>query len=283
MLNLKKYKMSRKLAYLKILFSKKERIIAATDAIDVVIPVIQKDLLILPLCLEGIKACVQHPVENTYIVAPNQPEIIDFCKKNALIFVEESSVLGLAPSDLNLQITFPNGDTANRSGWLFQQLIKLSGKVGTKENYLCIDADHILVQPHIFIAEDKRSVFYFSSENHQPYYNSIKKLLGDIPLAPLSYIAHKMIFNRKQVESLHEAIQQHTGKLWTDAILHYCDRTTISGFSEFETYGNFVQHKVLYPWKQHAMKYTKLAPYDTLVKRYGKKYRAITFPEYYNS
>ncbi|MDR2802155.1 MAG: hypothetical protein LBB31_02935, partial [Prevotellaceae bacterium] len=64
-------------------------IAAATEEIDVVIPVIKKDLPVLSLCIEGVRTCVQHPIKNIYIVAPPQQEILSFCESNGLVYVDE--------------------------------------------------------------------------------------------------------------------------------------------------------------------------------------------------
>lgn len=42
----------------------------AGEPVDVVIPVVPKDLGILPLCLEGIRHSLNHPVGDIYVVAP---------------------------------------------------------------------------------------------------------------------------------------------------------------------------------------------------------------------
>ena len=80
----------------------------AEEPIDVVIPIIEKDLKILPLCLEGVRMCVAHPIKQIYIVAPAQPEIIQFCNDHQLQFVDETSVFGFAPKDLHLQLDYGN-------------------------------------------------------------------------------------------------------------------------------------------------------------------------------
>ena len=139
--------------------------------VDIVIPLVEKDLRIFPLCLEGVRRNVTHKIKDIYIVAPEDPQIIDFCKKQQLTFINEESVFGYKPSALNL-IT---EDGTNRSGWLFQQFIKLSGKIGTCRYYLCIDADHIPIRPHTFMTDKGETVFYMSKEKHQPYYDLIKK------------------------------------------------------------------------------------------------------------
>ena len=253
----------------------------STEPVDVVIPIIAKDLHILPLCLEGIRRCVAHPIQQIYIVAPAQQEIIQFCEEHQLQFVDEVSVFGFGPKDLHLQIHTSDGHTMDRSGWLFQQFIKLSGKVGTCRYYLCIDADHVLIRPHVFLTEEQQTVFYMSYEEHQPYYDNIRQLMPDMSLAPLSYVDHKMLFDKEQLEVLHQELTRE-GQSWMNTILKSYDRLQPSGFSEFELYGNFVQDKVLRPWLQKRLSYKKLADYETLCHQWSRCRWSLTFPDYMN-
>ena len=253
----------------------------SSEPIDVVIPIIAKDLHILPLCLEGVRHQVPHPIQQIYIVAPAQQEIIQFCEERQLQFVDETSVFGYGPKDLHLQIQTSDGHTLDRSGWLFQQLVKLSGKVGTCRYYLCIDADHVLIRPHVFLTEDQKTVFYMSYEEHQPYYDHIRQLMPDLSLAPLSYVDHKMLFDKEQLEMLHQELTRE-GQSWMDTILKSYDRLQPSGFSEFELYGNFVQDKVLRPWLQKRLSYKKLADYETLCHQWSRCRWSLTFPDYMN-
>lgn len=248
------------------------------EPIDVVIPIIAKDLKILPLCLEGIRNCVMHTVRQVYIVAPDQAEIRDFCTEQGLEFVDETTVFGYSPRDLKLTTTA--GD--DRSGWIFQQLVKLSGKIGTCRYYLCIDADHVLIHPHVFLTDEQKTVFYLSYEEHQPYYDNINRLLPDVKIGNLSYVDHKMLFDKLKLEELHRAISDsNEGKPWQQAILDSIDRNDHAGFSEFETYGNFVQDKVLRPWLQKRLPYRKIADYETLCRKYVRWFRwTLTFPDY---
>ena len=59
---------------------------ASDEPIDVVIPIISKDLAILPLCLQGVRKNICHPIKAIYIVAPNDPAIKAFCEKEHLVF-----------------------------------------------------------------------------------------------------------------------------------------------------------------------------------------------------
>ena len=252
----------------------------ADEAIDVVIPIIAKDLAILPLCLEGVRRQVAHQVKQIYIVAPAQQDIVHFCEQQQLQFVDENSVFGFPPSELGLHIHASDGRTPDRSGWLFQQFVKLSGRIGQCRHYLCIDADHVLIRPHVFLTDSGDTVFYMSYEQHQPYYDNIQRLLPGMPLASLSFVDHKMLFDKEVLASLHSRLSQPSGKSWTDVIVDSYDRREISGFSEFELYGNFCDRKVLRPWLQKRLGYSQLADYDTLCRRWSSGRWSLTFPDY---
>ena len=243
-----------------------------------------KDLRIFPLCLKGIHNCVPHPIKDIYIVAPPQDEVIQFCKQNGLVFVDESSVFGFNPKEINLKIQWSDGTVKDRSGWFFQQLLKLSGKVGTCRYYLCVDADHVLIRPHVFLTEDYKTVFYMTYEYHQPIIDHLHRFLPDLTLDNLSYVDHKMLFDKEQLKKLQEAITKQTGKPWLEAAIESYDRSlsTPSAFSEFEMYGNFVQDKIRRPWLQKALRYSKLADYETLCKKWSGSRWSLTFPEYMN-
>ena len=271
----------RKIRYRLFAWRKFPPLVASEEAIDVVIPIIRKDLKILPLCLEGVKRCVAHPVAAIYIVAPAEEEIIQFCEANRLVFVDERTVFGFGPKDLKLEIHTPDGQVLDRSGWLFQQFLKLSGHVGTSRYYLCIDADHVLIRPHVFLTRDGETVFYMSYEEHLPYYENIRRLLPGLPLDRLSYVDHKMLFDKTLLQTLHEQLER-TGQPWTETILQSYDRRCHAGFSEFELYGNFVEKKVQRPWLQKRLSYQKLKDYESLRKAWSRHRWSLTFPDYMN-
>lgn len=250
----------------------------SSTEIDVVIPISIKDLRVLPICLQGIRANVNNKIKDIYVVAKESLEVRDFCNNNHCVFVEERSVLGFGPETINLIV---NGGE-DRSGWLFQQLLKLSGKIGSCDDFLCIDADHILINPHTFIDSKGSPVFYMSAELHQPYYNMIRKICSIKKLSLLSYISHKMIFNKHLLAQLREDVESVTGETWYKAIINKYDRSFNSGFSEFELYGNYVSKGKKRPWKQKMLKYSELTDMRSLSKKYGGYYNSLTFPDYIN-
>ena len=68
-----------------------------------------------------------------------------------------------------------------------------------------------------------------SYEEHQPYYDNIHRLISDLPLDTLSYVDHKMLFDKEQQEELHQVLG---GEEWVKTILDNYDRHSHAGFSE---------------------------------------------------
>ncbi len=252
---------------------------ASDDYIDVIIPIVAKDLAILPYCLEGIRKNVVNRIKKIYLVGPVDQQIIDFAANHNLFFVDEKSVLGFSPSDVN----YKTSTGRDRSGWLFQQFLKLSGNIGECENYITIDSDHILLRPHVFISQDGKYVFYRSEEFHWPYLIANKKLLGHLRIPLLSYVAHKMVFNKNILKELQKQIEVHSGKCWTDAIVDSLDRNDPSAFSEFEMYGSFVnsKNKRSKLWLQKIDHRSGDINIEELKSKY-KNNLSVTFPDYLN-
>ena len=136
----------------------------------------------------------------------------------------------------------------------------------------------------VFLTEEGKTVFYMSYEEHLPYYENIHRLLPNLPLDNLSYVDHKMLFDKEQLKKLHEAISHYSGKPWLETAIESYDRTlsTPSAFSEFEIYGNFVQDKVQRPWLQKRLPYSKIADYETLQRKWSRSRWSLTFPDYIN-
>ncbi|MEG1728252.1 MAG: DUF6492 family protein [Bacteroidaceae bacterium] len=273
-------KIRKQFYFLSSLFFRRRTIVPSREEIDVIIPVIEKDLLILPLCLEGIKHALVNRIKNIYIVAPNVHAILDFCATNHVLFIDEVSVLGYGPREINYKV----GDV-DRSGWIFQQLLKLSGTMGDCEHFLVIDADNILIAPHTFFTSDHKYVFYQSKEFHAPYHQIAQQLIGALSIPLLSYVDHKMLFSKAILAKLKARITEKASQeSWDKIILKNLDTNEMSSFSEYETYGMFVpkSQKRLLPWRNKTLRYDALLSYDELCDKYAKRYLSVTFPEYMN-
>lgn len=204
-------------------------------AIDVLIPAIEKDLATLPHVIDSLRRYVRHPIGHIYIVSPNSSKIRKLCARKSCIFVDETSVLPFTKKDIRY-----SSSRWNRSGWLYQQLLKMNGDHICRNNFfLVIDADTVLIRPHRFISGGKR-VFYCRSWSQPEYFRTYRKLLGTSAPSPKSFVTHYMLFEKTKLAALKRKIEARHGMSWHAAIIRSIDRKKQFGFSEYETYANYV-------------------------------------------
>lgn len=250
--------------------------------LDIIITAIERDLPVLKHSLHSIKENLLHPINAIKIISPENKEIYDFCKKNKCEFVNERDVLPISPKDIDY---FIGG--YNRSGWLFQQLLKLSGdKVSDQKHYMVFDSDTILLRPQAF-EQNGKYIFDLSDEYHEAYFKVYQKLTGLYPKSPFSFVAHHMLFEKKVLEEFKKLIERKHNKSWMDAILECTDRQDISGFSEFESYGNYFFEKerdrmILKYWYNLSVGRTNLSDVQQIILDNKDRYNTLSF-QYYNN
>ncbi len=244
--------------------------------IDVLIPVVEKDLPALSFVITCARKNILHPIGNIY-VAGRKGLIEDFCKQAHCIFLDEDRILPIKKSDI-----LQDGKEWFRSGWLFQQLIKLSADVlAANEHVLVLDADTCITSKQSFVV-GADFILNFADEYHFPYSN-YNKLNGLDKRFYLSFICHHMLFNRQVLKELKQAIQTHTGKDWIQAIITETDFNISSCFSEYETYGNFLYYKhrnkvQLEYWQNKSLDISLLN--NKTIEQYQGKFKSVSFHKY---
>lgn len=205
------------------------------QTIDVVIPTISKDFELLSTVIESVRRHVRNPVQHIYIVSKQQQEILDFCAQHDCRFIDELSVLGYGKDAISYRV---NG--VDRSGWMFQQLLKLSAGSFTEcENYLVLDSDTILIHDHVFI-ENEKFVFLQSEEWHAPYFRAFEKMFGYKAKTKLSYTSHMMIFNKEKLREMKAELEKKHDKPWDQVYLSTIDEHEASCVSDYDTYANWM-------------------------------------------
>lgn len=249
--------------------------------VDVIIPAIEKDLNILPMVVESVRKNLYHPIGEIIVIGPNKKEISGFCQKYGCIFRDEDSVLPIKLKDINYKV---NG--VNRSGWIFQQLLKLNSDNISSEKYAyIIDADTVLVKPQKFESNGKL-LFLASDEYHTPYHKIFEKIFGYPTLARFSFVSHQMFFDLNRLSEMKKEMEQkNANKKWYEIILENLDKNESSSFSEYETYGNWM--KINHPeeifveyWNNKALpasevRMVHLYPQNTL-----RRFRSLSFHSY---
>ncbi|GAA3413082.1 DUF6492 family protein [Paenibacillus hodogayensis] len=245
--------------------------------IDVVIPAIAKDLGTLPHVIDGVRKHVMHPIGRIFVVAPGDEKIKAVCKRKGCTFVHEGSILPLRKQHIVYR-----SKRWERSGWLYQQLLKLgSSSIVGQRRYLVMDADTVLIRPHRFV-EDGKHVFYCRNWSQPEYFATYRKLLGKKAPRPRSFVTHYMLFDKTKLQSLKQKIEARHGTKWYHAIIQSINRKKQFGFSEFETYGNYVYSgspgKVRLKSALNKSLFTSPAALsDSKVRKLGLSYRSLSF------
>lgn len=259
----------------------KENILQSTIPIDILITCLPKDIDILPLTLKSVLEHIKHKIDTIYIVAPAGKEIQDHCTSNHYTFINEKDVLGFDKSYIKYEV-----DGLDRSGWLLQQLLKLSGDtICNNEHFLIIDADTLFIKQRTFKI-NKKTIIDFSDEYHLPYFRTYEKLLKLEHRSPVSYICHYMLFEKKKLKQLKKHIEFVNQCKWYDAIIKSIDPGESSSFSEFETYANFVLDKyrdqyILEYWFNKSLSKTNTT-IENDISTYSKNYKTISYHTYNN-
>jgi len=248
--------------------------------LDVIIPLIEKDLFTFPYMIDSVRKNLLHPLGRIYVISPKSEKIRKICKEKDLININENEILPLCVKDIDYNV---NG--VNRAGWLFQQFLKLSAdKISNSDSYLFADTDTIFIRPQKFESGGKY-IFDVSDEYHVPYFKMYKRLVGEDTLEVISFIAHHMIVNKKILIEIKDMIEKRFGCRWYEAILQNIDKDEPSGFSEFELYGHYMLNhyrdamKIEY-WYNKSISRKEIYKIDELVELNKDKYKTLSFQSY---
>lgn len=136
------------------------------------------------------------------------------------------------------------GASKKRAGWYFQQFLKIAiakhPEIST--HYLIWDSDSIMLNHLDFFHSDGTYVNP-AKENHTPYFDFIKRVLDIDKQVDYSFISEHFMVKTAYMKELLEQFNTSAPKnsSWCQYILTQIpvDDLNASGFSEYETYGNF--------------------------------------------
>ncbi|MNB76994.1 hypothetical protein D3C75_236690 [compost metagenome] len=245
--------------------------------IDVLIPAIEKDLATLPFVIDSLRRYVRHPISHIYIVSPASSRIKALCARKNCIFVDETTVLPFTKRDIQY-----SSSRWNRSGWLYQQLLKMNGDHICREAFfLVIDADTVLIRPHRFRTAGK-TVFYCRDWSQPEYFRTYRKLLGSAAPSPRSFVTHYMLFEKQKLAALKNGIEARHGLPWHAAIMRSINKRKQFGFSEYETYANYVySHSRTSVLLRSANNKSLHSPAASLnekqIRKLARTYRSLSF------
>lgn len=159
-------------------------------------------------------------------------------------FIDEDDILKLSDVQETIKKITKDERSYQRSGWYLQQFIKMKYAFLCEDEYYVVwDADTIPLQKKEFFEEEK-PVFYMKDEYNAAYFETMNKLaFGLMKIEEKSFIAEHMIISSKIMKTMIKEIEgiNVRGIEFWEKILYCINPKDIkySGFSEFETYGNY--------------------------------------------
>lgn len=245
--------------------------------IDILIPAIEKDLGTLPFVIDNIRRYVQHPIGRIYIVSPNSNKIRRLCSSKNCVFIDERTVLPITKKDIHY-----HSSHWNRSGWLYQQLLKMNGDhIVRAQHFLVMDADTVLIRPHSFLVNGK-TVFYCRDWSQPEYFNTYRRLLGMNAPRPRSFVTHYMLFDKSKLSALKKRIEAAHQMPWYKAIIRSINKNKQFGFSEYETYANYLytlnsSRMILMSSKNKSLNMNASSLNKHQLLKLARRYRSLSF------
>jgi len=221
---------------------------------DLVICTIERDIPILEIGLPYMRKylCPKHIV----LIAPRvcHPALDALGKKIRgscdLSLIDEDSLVEGLNKEYVSALLVARGANPQRSGWYFQQFLKLCYALSptASDYYLVWDADTIPLRPMEFFSKTGKVIFETSKEYNANYFFTMKNIIEKGKTYAYSFISEHMMMERATVRELLTSIcfpsPTSAQEVVRRVIAAVSDEAlSSSGFSEFETYGTFAASK----------------------------------------
>lgn len=206
--------------------------------------------LVIPCLSDNVSQVIENaPLYLEYLGADNLFLITDkygiekstaIKKDNRVTIIDEDTILPIEKKDIK-QYLISRNTNPSRAGWYYQQFLKMGfAFYNSSSYYLVWDADTIPLRNIDFFTVDLKVLFNVKSEHHVAYFNTIKRILDLDKIYPKSFITEHMMVNSSYMKEMLSNISNNEEWFWSilDAI-DECDLSG-SGFSEFETFGNYI-------------------------------------------
>jgi hypothetical protein len=207
---------------------------------DIIIPLGPNDLNKIDIMIDNTKKYIIG--YNKIYVVTNKKQFDKLEKYKDIILIDEDIFIDFNFNYIN---SLKNNTDKSRSGWYFQQLIKLyAGFYITNllPNYLVIDSDTNFLKPTTFFKNDL-PLYNFGIENHKPYFTHMQNLHPSLyKKSNVSGICHHMIFQKSIIIQLFYLIETYHNKKFYEIFLENVSNNewSGSGASEYELYFNYL-------------------------------------------
>lgn len=229
---------------------------------DLIIVSHRKDFHKLEAVIKTVVAHSVNKIERIYIIGSSKKPYKT--SSVAYEYIYEQEMLSRKIFE-ELKISCP------RPGWIIQQLLKLKGDI-LSNKYLVIDADTILIRPHVFYLEES-TVLRIAYESAEIYRDTEQMLGLNNVWNHVSFVAHMMPFEGSVVKELRDYVKKKTGKEFEASMIEIA-RGSGWFLSEYNLYARFlISHKpnsfTIHPWLNKSLpNYPKEFELKQLQRRY---------------
>ncbi len=261
---------------------------------NIIIPVTERNLQTLNIVVTYLRENVFHEK----IVCIGKRFLEKDCKEINCKFIDEDHLYeGLTYTAIRDMIIARDKYSGWRTGWYLQQFLKMAYAFSCKDDYYLIwDADTIPVNRIEMFSQEGCPFFDVKEEYHRPYFTLMNKLFHSQIKREneFSYISEHMLINvnymRKMICEI-EADRMLKGNNFYQKIINTILDIDLggSGFSEFETYGNYVYKKFpgIYQFRRlrslrNGDRYLHYPPVERELKWAAESYDIITMENYQN-
>ena len=257
---------------------------------NIVIPGSYSDISLFLKHLKFYKKYLNY--SNIVLIAPSNASTL-LSNDTSFSFIPEESIL--SKNTINEYLLKMRAVTTKRNGWYLQQFIKMAyARICKKKYYLIYDIDTIPIK-QIKMFENNKPYFDMKIGHDSLYFETMNLLIPKLRFSNWCYVTEHMLIKTVLMKNLLDAIEINyklPGKFFWEKILMAIDLKYMNGngFSEYETYGCYVDTK--YPniyihreWhsKRNAKSY--FGSSDNLKEEYinwlSQYYNALTFERYH--
>lgn len=163
-----------------------------------------------------------------------------------IYFINEDTIINKQKiRDIIADITDSDDAAVKRTGWYYQQFLKMGYARHCEDSYYLIwDADTAPLK-RVDMFEGEYPFFDIRMEEHLPFFHTIENIFRDMHKAiEGSFISEHMVINCDIMNGMTQEIENNLhlqGSSWYEKILRAIEPEELprSGFSEFETYGTY--------------------------------------------
>lgn len=199
--------------------------------------------------IERLMPLVKENINPKEILVISSKEIAEKCEYLGIKFVNENKLIPNLDFDILKHKLHDLKIDTSVTGWYFQQFLKLGFSLICKTKYyVSWDADMLPIRKINLFDENGKPFFTLKKEYLQRYFVTLKRLLNIDKTRKESFIAEHMVFDVNLVKEMIDDIQKiadNNATFWENILYATLPEAhnDAFAFSEFETYGNWVETK----------------------------------------